>query len=1449
MDSDQVVTAALPGPESRMVASDNIFEAATICRRRFEEYLQVPRLYGKQVTEFQRRFQTWAEFLGVFAPLSACLDTRLAGAPEMKELVMSMLAVLRRNLERGTKRHRLVAQKEIGPDAEATAESDGAIIGITGSIDRLSRLALIIRASSKPEGVERILRSSRKREPDGFDDVIFALVKWRFPPVDPTDESLQVQLASSIIYRRNRLRYQFRHETKLSADRNDETESETVPTEPPVATQKQSDTGQPALAQRLAAKDTLLKQVLTHRVPEGLREGGAKSDDASSSRSNNPFINAEYPQAPAVPPGHSDSKLHVDEDLKPYVCISEQCGNLPPAFSTRQDWRNHMQNKHGADWARYIHPSRHHWLCTLQHSTPFTFDSEELLLEHLRGEHPKDLPDSQYALIASRSKVPMPSEAQICRFCGEDVALTSSVGTVEGVKSPGKLVTGRRSVEAQAGELSPTANETPSTAHGPSHDAKATLKSSKKDALAIRMWKHIADHLEYLSLWSLRWWDDDSGASAEESKEGASAETKGGSQFSSHDLEAMSNATSDGSLSVENPSDTEEPLHLFRLPSTLSSKMTSPHEANVTVGWIVPMALELTPAVLMLEDYELFPKHETTYHIGRIGPHWVAVVVCPRIGNSPAATVVTDMHRSFPNIKHVLVVGIAGGIPYYGPDMKQIVLGDVVVSCPWGSEGGVAHYEFGAWEGKTELSTKSHTLHPSDPLLTAVRTLESNHMRKPGSQIPIYLGEMRGGLVEEEQPEFEDPGGEEDRLFLDEYPHPDRTKPCDGVCDISKSKQRSQRGRKAVRWQDTPRVHYGIIGSSNALVISSMKRNELYKKYEVICFEMESGGVMGNHQALVIRGICDYADSHKNKRWQKYAAATAAACAKEILLLVPAAKLDDGPSLTEGNRGDSSIAHGTVTQAPPVTAGVINAFPDMTDRSMDITPAAKGTYSWLLQHQKYKAWISRNQDLLWIKGKPGSGKSTLLKYALKNHSAGKDDLILSFFFYGRGNDLQKSPLGFFRSLLHQILKQVPDSSPDLIDTFDAKCKDLGGPRDKWQWHLEELQSFFESSLLKVLETRSVWLFIDALDESGESAVNLSQWIQFLLRTLPPTHSQFHSVIRVTEQKDDYDRIPLSWAAGEGHEDIVNLFLSIEGVEIDSKDYEGQTPLSWAAINGHAAIVKLLFDTGRAEIDSKDGTGQTPLSWAAVMGHEAIARLICETGKAEIDSKDMLGMTPLSWASRNGHVAIVKLLFDTGRAEIDSKDREGQTPLLWAARMGHEAIIRLLLDIGNVEVTVGVVMAATESRKGLGALSLLLDRRGTDVEVTEAIVNATAGNTSSGVDVMRLLLDRRGAEVKITEAIVNAAAGNTSSGADVMKLLLDRRGAEVKVTEAVIKAAAGNKGSGADVIRLLLDRRATVEVTAKMIQTLWDEFGRDMMELLEKTGVEAKTTGAVVETAQ
>jgi hypothetical protein len=229
----------------------------------------------------------------------------------------------------GTKRHPLVSLDD--GSSEVAAKNDGAMVGITGSMDRLGRLAFIIRTPSKPAAVERVLRFSRKRQPDGFGDVILALIKWRFP-AETMAESLQVQLASSIVYRRDRLLYQVNHEAKLNAERDDCSISVTNLTSPQsdvwreaLAVPEQHQTTVPTQAQRIAtaapAASSLHRQALLHgKVPESSRNDDTKSD-ATSSRSNNPFIAAEYPEAPVVPRQQSDAKCTICHVPKPRAIL------------------------------------------------------------------------------------------------------------------------------------------------------------------------------------------------------------------------------------------------------------------------------------------------------------------------------------------------------------------------------------------------------------------------------------------------------------------------------------------------------------------------------------------------------------------------------------------------------------------------------------------------------------------------------------------------------------------------------------------------------------------------------------------------------------------------------------------------------------------------------------------------------------------------------------------------------------------------------------------------------------------------------------------------------------------------------------------------------------------------------------------------------------------------
>ena len=99
---------------------------------------------------------------------------------------------------------------------------------------------------------------------------------------------------------------------------------------------------------------------------------------------------------------------------------------------------------------------------------------------------------------------------------------------------------------------------------------------------------------------------------------------------------------------------------------------------------------------------------------------------------------------------------------------------------------------------------------------------------------------------------------------------------------------------RAQRKPGDMRVHYGLIASGNQVIKDAKFRDSLNESLggNVLCVEMEAAGLMNDFPCIVIRGICDYADSQKNKDWQEHAAAIAAACAKELLEYVQPSDID-----------------------------------------------------------------------------------------------------------------------------------------------------------------------------------------------------------------------------------------------------------------------------------------------------------------------------------------------------------------------------------------------------------------------------------------------------------------------------------------------------------------------------------------------------------------------------
>ena len=80
-------------------------------------------------------------------------------------------------------------------------------------------------------------------------------------------------------------------------------------------------------------------------------------------------------------------------------------------------------------------------------------------------------------------------------------------------------------------------------------------------------------------------------------------------------------------------------------------------------------------------------------------------------------------------------------------------------------------------------------------------------------------------------------------------------------------------------------IYYGLIASRNQVIKDTAFWNRLNKDLSgyILCVEIEAAGLINNFPYLVIRGIYNYIDSHKNKDWQEHVVAIAAAFIKELL--------------------------------------------------------------------------------------------------------------------------------------------------------------------------------------------------------------------------------------------------------------------------------------------------------------------------------------------------------------------------------------------------------------------------------------------------------------------------------------------------------------------------------------------------------------------------------------
>ncbi|KAI7762686.1 hypothetical protein LZL87_013929 [Fusarium oxysporum] len=488
---------------------------------------------------------------------------------------------------------------------------------------------------------------------------------------------------------------------------------------------------------------------------------------------------------------------------------------------------------------------------------------------------------------------------------------------------------------------------------------------------------------------------------------------------------------------------------------------------DYSIGWISALPLEMTAAEIMLDYiHPPLPQHPqdcNTYTLGSINEHNVVIACLPKgqYGTNNAATVANDMTRSFPHVQYRLMVGIGGG----APKLADVRLGDVVVSTE------VVQTDLGKLMPNHQFQRTSYPVRPPHSMMTAVSKLQASHSRGE-SRIPAILSGSISQLSRYARPNTMD------RLFKNDYDHSLTSQDCN-FCD------QSQLVTRPARQNTDPVIHYGRVASGNQVIKDAGTRDRLSEELGVICFEMEASGLMNSFPCLVVRGICDYSDSHKNKKWQEYAAIVAAAYTKELVMMIPS------HTVQSWNRRTQELP--TPEPIDPRAEDCLRAL-FVTDSSLDredILDAkgdiCEGTCEWILSTDEFRIWDQNPPHLLWISAPPGMGKTFMAIY-LSRHlealSKEKSGVGTIFFFCDNKVDTRNTAVSILRGLMYQLISHQPNLANAIVPQWQHQSRNFFQESS-----FGALWKLFEDTIVNS-DFETIYCVIDGLDECEPNSLSL-----------------------------------------------------------------------------------------------------------------------------------------------------------------------------------------------------------------------------------------------------------------------------------------------------------------------------------------------------------------------
>ncbi|KAM6481958.1 hypothetical protein HDV62DRAFT_361719 [Trichoderma sp. SZMC 28011] len=532
--------------------------------------------------------------------------------------------------------------------------------------------------------------------------------------------------------------------------------------------------------------------------------------------------------------------------------------------------------------------------------------------------------------------------------------------------------------------------------------------------------------------------------------------------------------------------------------------MSNPND--YTVGWISAITTEYVAARAVLDEIHEGPDMVSTndsnnYTLGRIGKHNVVIAVLPdgEYGISSAARVAADLSHSFPNVRFGLLVGIGGGAPSRKNDIR---LGDVVVSSP-GSSNGVSHsgvfqYDFGKTIQGQSFQTTGFLNQPPFLLRAAVTGVKARY-EEEGHRIKANIG-----AILDKNPrlrkKYQQPDPSSDRLYHSYIYHPTHEEHnCAMSCGNTLSSLifRPERGE----YEDDPMIHYGLVASANQLMEDAVLRDKLATENDVKCFETEAAGLMNHFPCLVIRSICDYADSHKNEEWRGYAAMVAAMYTKDLLHQIAPNRVEAEKKIgdllsdyrdiarehrdvakehrdivmediqfqeEEKRRQEEEICHQLFRLTRSDRDATYEWYKDRVENRVE------NTCLWFLQHEHFQSWVKQDSGPLLVSADPGCGKSVLTKYLVDEVLPRSETAICYFFFKDQDQNTVRQALC---AVLHQLFTQKPCLIKYAVKEYRKDGPGLtNSTKSLWQ---------ILQDATRDPQAESVIIVLDALDECTE----------------------------------------------------------------------------------------------------------------------------------------------------------------------------------------------------------------------------------------------------------------------------------------------------------------------------------------------------------------------------